>query len=102
MPFQQYKHIYKRVVNKIIHLEDFNFNKNNFFKELHDIWIKMFTICIIHHNWREYKIWPYNPYIILDKIPLLEEVFKAFIADSDMLKIYNKVDDIIHSLLIIK
>lgn len=45
--FQQYKHIHKRVINKVIYLSSFDFNKNNFFNKLYDIQLKTFTKHII-------------------------------------------------------
>jgi hypothetical protein len=53
VPFQQYKHIHGRVVNEVARLGGFDFNKNDFFEELHDIRIKTFTPRVIRHGWKQ-------------------------------------------------
>jgi hypothetical protein len=97
VPFQLYKHIHGRVVNKVARLGGFDFNKNDFFEELRDIRIKTFTTRTIRHGWKERGIWPYNPKIALDKVPSPEEAFEAFTADGDTLKIHGEMDDTIPS-----
>jgi hypothetical protein len=84
-------------VNKVARLGGFDFNKNDFFEELRDIRIKTFTTRTIRHGWKERGIWPYNPEVVLDKMPSPEEAFEAFIADGDTLKIYGEADDAIPS-----
>lgn len=97
VPFQQYKHIHRRVVNDVARLGGFGFNKNDFFEELRDIRIKTFTIRTIRRGWRERGLWPYNPQIMLDKMPSPEEAFEAMVAKGDTIKIYGEADDAIPS-----
>ncbi|EED14418.1 conserved hypothetical protein [Talaromyces stipitatus ATCC 10500] len=96
MPFQQYKHVHGRVVNKIARLGGFDFDKNDFF-ELRDIRIKTFTTRTIRHGWRERGIWPLNPRLILDTMLQPDEAFEALVAEGDALKIYGEADDTIPS-----
>ncbi|EED11477.1 conserved hypothetical protein [Talaromyces stipitatus ATCC 10500] len=97
VPFQQYKHVHGRVVNKIARLGGFDFDKNDFFEELRDIRIKTFTTRTIRHSWRERGIWPLNPWLILDMMLQPEEAFEALVAEEDALKIYGEADDTIPS-----
>ncbi|EED14752.1 conserved hypothetical protein [Talaromyces stipitatus ATCC 10500] len=97
MPFQQYKHVHGRVVNKVARLGGFDFNKNDFFEELRDIRIKTFTTRTIRHGWKERGIWPYDPKFILDKMPQPDEAFEKLAADGDTLKIYSEPDNTIPS-----
>ncbi|EED24631.1 histone H3, putative [Talaromyces stipitatus ATCC 10500] len=97
VPFQQYKHVHGRVVNKIARLGGFDFDKNDFFEELRDIRIKTFTTRTIRHGWRERGIWPLNPRLILDMMLQPEEAFEALVAEGDALKIYGEADDTIPS-----
>ncbi|KAF3407697.1 hypothetical protein DPV78_001460 [Talaromyces pinophilus] len=97
VPFQQYKHIHGRVVNKVARLGGFDFDQNNFFKELHDIRLKTFTQQTIRNSWRERGIWPINPDLILSQMPSPEEAFEALAAEGDTLKIYGEADDTIPS-----
>ncbi|EED23387.1 conserved hypothetical protein [Talaromyces stipitatus ATCC 10500] len=97
VPFQQYKHVHGRVVNKIARLGGFDFDKNDFFEELRDIRIRTFTTRTIRHGWRERGIWPLNPRLILDTMLQPEEAFEAFVAEGDALKIYGEADDTIPS-----
>ncbi|EED21060.1 conserved hypothetical protein [Talaromyces stipitatus ATCC 10500] len=53
VPFQQYKHVHGKVVNKVARLDGFDFDKNDFFEELRDIRIKTFTTRTIRNSWRE-------------------------------------------------
>jgi hypothetical protein len=97
VPFQQYKHIHGRVINEVARLGGFDFNKNNFFEELRDIQIKTFTTRTIRHSWKERGLWPYNPQVVLDKMPSPEEAFEAMIAKRDTIIIHSEVDDTIPS-----
>ncbi|EED14400.1 conserved hypothetical protein [Talaromyces stipitatus ATCC 10500] len=97
VPFQQYKHVHGRVVNKVARLGGFDFDKNDFFEELRDIRIKTFTTRTIRNGWRERGIWPLNPQLILDKMSSPEEEFEAMLAEGDTLKIYGEADDTIPS-----
>ncbi|EED14599.1 conserved hypothetical protein [Talaromyces stipitatus ATCC 10500] len=97
VPFQQYKHVHGRVVNKVARLAGFDFDKNDFFEELHDIRLKTFTNRTIRNGWRERGIWPINPSLILDKMPSPEEAFEAMVAEGDTLKIYGEADEAIPS-----
>ncbi|EED20339.1 conserved hypothetical protein [Talaromyces stipitatus ATCC 10500] len=94
VPFQQYKHVHGRVVNQVARLGGFDFNKNDFFEELRDIRIQTFTPRIIRHGWKDRGIWPYNPDIVLSKLPHPDE---AIIDDGNTLKIYGEIDDTIPS-----
>ncbi|EED12051.1 conserved hypothetical protein [Talaromyces stipitatus ATCC 10500] len=94
VPFQQYKRVHGRVVNQVARLGGFDFNKNDFFEELRDIRIQTFTPRIIRHGWKDRGIWPYNPDIVLSKLPHPDE---AIIDDGNTLKIYGEVDDTIPS-----
>ncbi|KAF3406894.1 hypothetical protein DPV78_001412 [Talaromyces pinophilus] len=93
VPFQQYKHIHGRVVNEIARLGGFDFNKNDFFKELRDIRIKTFTPRVIRHGWKQTGIWPLNPRIVLGQMVQPEDA----IIEEEAAKIYGEVDDTIPS-----
>ena len=97
VPFQQYKHIHGRVVNKIARLGGFDFDKNDFFEELHDIRVKTFTTRTVRNGWRERGIWPIDSEVILSKMPPPEEAFEALATEGDTLKIYGEADDTIPS-----
>lgn len=72
MPFQQYKHVHGRVVNGVTRLTGFDFDKNYFFEELHDIRLTTFTVQTIRNGWRERGI-----QLILNQMPSLEEAFES-------------------------
>ncbi|EED14413.1 conserved hypothetical protein [Talaromyces stipitatus ATCC 10500] len=81
----------------VARLGGFDFNKNDFFEELCNIQIKIFTTRTIRHGWKERGIWPYDPKLILDKMPQPDEAFEKLAADGDTLKIYGEPDDTIPS-----
>ncbi|KAF3389838.1 hypothetical protein DPV78_011808, partial [Talaromyces pinophilus] len=81
-PFQQYKHIHGRVVNKAARLGGFDFNKNDFF-------LKNYAISGLRRLQKR-GIWPLNPKIILDQMPSPEEAFEAMVARGDILKFTAK------------
>jgi hypothetical protein len=93
IPFQQYKHVHGRVVNKVARLAGFDFDKNDFFTELHDIRLRTFTPRIIRHGFKDRGIWPLKPHIVLDQMVQPEDA----VIEEPAVKIYGEVDDTIPS-----